>query len=260
MSAPRLGRQLALDLPMRAARGREAFFVSRANAAAVAMIDGWRGWPGGRLALIGPQGSGKTHLVHVWAEDSGAEIRRAADLANEDPVALAEAGAVAVEDADRIAQAPDPRAAEAALFHLHNRLAATGGALLVTGREAPARWALRTPDLASRLQALALARLAPPDDALLEALIVKLFRDRQVDISAAVPGFLAARIERSFAAAQAAVAAVDQAALRAHRRITRALAAEALGLTPEPPCAETPEEAAEPAAAPEERPPRAGRG
>lgn len=226
-----LPRQLALDLPARPARGREAFYVSSANAAAVALVDGWRGWPGGKLALVGPEGAGKTHLVQVWAAESGAVVRDARSLADEDPVALAEAGAAAVEDADRIAEAADPRAAEAALFHLHNRLAATGGALLVTGRDAPARWHVSTPDLASRLQSMPVARLDPPDDALFQALIVKLFADRQVEISPHVPPFLALRLERSFASAEAAVAAIDRAALGARKRITRGLAAQALGLS-----------------------------
>ena len=224
-------RQLPLALPTRAARGREAFFVSAANARAAALIDGWRDWPEGKLALIGPQGAGKTHLVHVWAREAGAEIIAAAALTAADPPALAAAGAVAVEDADRLAGlAPEARrAVETALFHLHNLLAAAGGALLVTGRAPPADWALSTPDLASRLAAATTARLDPPDDALLGALLVKLFADRQVAVRPELIEYLVLRIERSFAAAQRTVATLDVAAMAAKRPITRRLAAQALG-------------------------------
>jgi chromosomal replication initiation ATPase DnaA len=217
-------RQLAFELPVRPALGREDFFVSEANAAALAALDAWGHWPGGKMMLTGPEGAGKTHLAHVWAGLSGAAIVRAADLAGADVAALARAP-VAVEDADRIA---GDRAAEAALFHLHNLALAEGRALLVTARDAPGRWGLALPDLESRLQAAGHARLLPPDDALLTALLAKLFADRQLTPSPATLTYVMRRIDRSFAAAAAAVARLDQAALAAQRPLTRALAAEVL--------------------------------
>ena len=130
----------------------------------------------------------------------------------------------AVEDADRIRPA-DRGAAEEALFHLCNRLAA-GGSLLVTGREPPARWAIALPDLASRLGATAVARLDPPDDALLAAVLVKLFADRQLTVAPDLIRLLLGRMERSFAAAEAMVAALDRAGLARHRPVTARLASE----------------------------------
>jgi chromosomal replication initiation ATPase DnaA len=220
-------RQLAFDLPYREARGREDFFVSPANALALAAVEGWRGWPGGRLVLCGPPGSGKTHLVQVWqatlpapaAVVAGAALR-AADLP-----ALAACGAVAVEDAAAVA---GDLAAETALFHLHNLLAQGGGHLLVTAATPPRDWGLTLPDLASRMQGAALARLEAPDDALLSAVLAKQFADRQIAISPALIPYLVARMDRSMAAARDLVARLDAAALARGQAVTRALAATVL--------------------------------
>jgi chromosomal replication initiation ATPase DnaA len=216
--------QLVLDLARRPALGRADFFVSDGNALALAQVERWPDWPGGKLALIGPRGSGKTHLVHVWAARSGAAILRAGGLDGLDPGNLPPGGAVAVEDAD----AGLSEAAEAVLFHLHNRLAAGGGSLLVTGVEPPARWELRLPDLASRLRAAPVAVLEAPDDALLAAVLVKLFDDRQLAVPPEVVDFLLPRMERSFAAAERLVRRIDRLGLARRRAVTPRLAAEAL--------------------------------
>lgn len=217
-------RQLSFDLPVRTARRRGDFFVSGANAEALAMIEGWQGWPQRKLVLVGPEGAGKTHLVHVWAAQSGAAILPARDLPDADIPALA-AGAVAVEDCQAIA---GHAAAETAMLHLHNLALAEGRALLFTAASAPNHWPLTLPDLASRMQATAVARIAPPDDALLAAVLHKLFADRQLSPSPATVPYLARRIERSFAAARAITARLDAAALEQTRAITPALAREVL--------------------------------
>jgi chromosomal replication initiation ATPase DnaA len=217
-------RQLAFDLPARTALGREDFFVSPANAQAVAMIDGWRDWPARKLVLCGPRGAGKTHLAHVWAAQAGARIVAAGGLAQADIAALA-AAPVAVEDAGAVAGRPE---AEAALFHLHTLVLAVGHALMVTAAEPPRHWGLGLPDLASRMEAALLARLAPPDDALLAAVLAKLFADRQIAPAPDCVPYLARRIERTFEAARATVAAIDAQALAEGRKVTRALAAEVL--------------------------------
>jgi chromosomal replication initiation ATPase DnaA len=217
-------RQLSFDLPARTALGREDFFVSPANAQAVALIEGWHDWPSRKLLLAGPSGAGKTHLAHVWAGLSGARIVRAAALPGADISTLA-TGPVAVEDAHAIAR---DRAAEEALFHLHNLVLAEGHALLITAREAPALWGLGLPDLASRMAGTLMERLGPPDDALLAALLFKLFADRQLSPTPDTVPYLVRRIERSFDAAHEVVAALDARALDKGRAITRALAAEVL--------------------------------
>jgi chromosomal replication initiation ATPase DnaA len=224
--------QLAFDLPARPALGREAFFVAGPNRLALALVDRWPRWPERRLAVAGPPGAGKTHLAHVWAARSGAAILAAAALPGLDPAAVAADAALVVEDADR-PDAPEAgarRPAELALFHLANRLAAGGGSLLVTGREPPARWALGLPDLASRLAAAPVALIEPPDDALLAAVLVKLFADRGLLVGAEVIRFLVARIERSFGAAQAVVDRLDRLALARGRAVGLRLAADALAV------------------------------
>lgn len=220
-----MARQLTFDLPARAARGRAEFFVAPANALAVARIEEWRAWPAGKLALIGPEGSGKTHLAHVWSGLSGGPVLGASELAGTDLPTLAGRGAVAVEDVDRIA---GETGAETALLHLHNLLAECGGALLLTARCAPAAWRLGLPDLASRMQAAATAHLDPPDDALLAAVLVKLFADRQLAVPPALIAYLVTHMERSFAAAAEAVAAIDREALATGRTPGVRLAREVL--------------------------------
>ena len=76
------------------------------------------------------------------------------------------------------------------------------------------------------MRAIPVVTLSAPDDTLLRALIVKLAADRQLAVDEALVIFLANRIERSFAAARAAVARLDEEAMRRHRPVTRALAAE----------------------------------
>ncbi len=216
-------RQIPLDLPVRAARGRAQFYVSGSNEVAVRQVDDWRAWPGGRLALTGPEGAGKSHLAAVWADEAGAAAVSAAALPELDLRDLASGGAAAVEDADRLLD----EAGERALFHLHNLMDGTG-ALLVTGREAPARWPVRLPDLRTRLAALPVARIEPPDDRLMEALAVKLFADRQVAVEPELPRYLAQRAPRSHRALALAVEEIDRAALAAGLRPSRRVAGPVL--------------------------------
>ncbi|MFM2390956.1 MAG: hypothetical protein RLZZ437_2511 [Pseudomonadota bacterium] len=220
MSAERAGRQLAFDLPSKAAMRREDFFVTRANAVALAALDGWQDWPLGRMLLMGPAGAGKTHLARIWADAAGAAVVSALQLGTADLPALA-AGPVVVEDADRL-----PADAQPTLFHLHNMLA--GKHLLITAASPPRDWPLTLPDLASRMQAIPVTRLDAPDDALLTAVLVKLFADRQITVPANLIGYLTIRMDRSLHAAGQLVAALDAAALALGRPITRALAAEVL--------------------------------
>ena len=213
-------RQLTFDLPVRPALGRGDFFVSPANALAVAQIDIGT-WPGNKLLLVGPAGSGKSNLAQVWATECGAVILDARSLPETPP----EARAVVVEDADHIA---GDRDAETALFHLHNHVLSTGGRLMITGESAPRRWGITLPDLASRLEATTVAELLPPDDALLSAVLVKLFADRQITVSPSLIPWLVKRMDRSFEAAREMVSALDARALSKGKPISQAIAREVL--------------------------------
>lgn len=212
--------QLSFDLPVRPALGREAFFVSPANAMAVVMIENWDQWAGRKLALVGPAGSGKTHLAHVWAAASGARILSASDLPNADIPTLAQTP-VAVEDVPAIA---GDRAAEEALFHLHNLVLAEGRHLLVTADKPVLTWGLTLPDLLSRMQGTQSVTLDQPDDQLLTAVVAKMFADRQLMPSPETIAYMVSHMDRSFDAAGALVARIDRAALEQKRPVTRSLA------------------------------------
>jgi DnaA regulatory inactivator Hda len=213
--------QLPLDLGHRPALGRADFLVAPSNAAAVAWLDRWPLWPAPALALHGPAGSGKTHLAHVFAARAQARSIDAAALATEHvPALLGDAAAAIVDDAERAAAEP--------LLHLYNVLAERGGHLLLVARDAPARWPVALADLRSRLLACPAVAVAPPDEALIGALLVKLFADRQLVVGEEVLSYLTLRLERSFEEARRAVAALDEAALAEHRRITVPLARRVL--------------------------------
>jgi len=218
-------RQLAFELPVRAALGRDEFFVADPNRAALATIDDWQNWPGGKMVLSGPRGAGKTHLTHVWVDMAGATVVEAAGLAGRDIPELAQNGAIAVEDVDRAAGHSGD---EAALFHLHNLTLAEGGRLLMTGCGPASGWAIALPDLASRISGTGSASLAAPDDALLTAVMMKLFADRQITVPPNVLDYLVLRIERSFDAVHRTVDLLDRQALAEGRAVTRALAGELL--------------------------------
>jgi chromosomal replication initiation ATPase DnaA len=217
--------QLAIDLPHRPAYGRADFLVSECNAAALQWIERWPDWAKPVLVLHGAAGSGKSHLAHLWRARTGG-VLIAGDALSE-PDELARHRAVAVDEAER--------APERALLHLHNYLVEAGANLLVIAREAPANWPIVLPDLASRLRAAPAIAIAPPDDALLAAILVKHFADRQVRVAPAVIGFLVRRMERSGAAAGALADRLDRLALRAGRPITLSLARRALADLAEPP-------------------------
>ena len=215
-------RQLAFALPHAESLGRDNFLEGPANAAALALIDGWPDWPNRVMLLVGPEGSGKSHLAAIWAEQAGARSTSAHALTVADvPGALA-TGALVVDDLKP--QQFDERA----LFHLLNLTREEEAYVLITAREPPSALAIELRDLRSRLRAIPTVLLLPPDDQLFRALIVKFCADRQMVVDEAVVSFLATRIERSFAAARQAVELLDTEALRLGRPVTRALAAELL--------------------------------
>ncbi len=225
-------RQLPLDLdwPRKRALTRADFVEGACNAEALAAVEDRGGWRDGRLAICGDEGCGKTHLAAIWAAREGARFIDAAALEPRGVRAVAALGAVVVEDVDRrLPAAPDRRAAEEALMHLFNLMGERGGRMLFTGRDGPARWPVRLPDLASRLSLPPVFRVGRPDDTLLSHLFLKLFADRDIVLDPRVASYLALRAERSFRAVQATVDALDRYSMGEKRPVTIGLAKEVFG-------------------------------
>lgn len=219
---PARRRQLTLDLSRPPAYSVADFLPAPCNEEAIGWIDRWPAWPGLALALVGPAASGKSHLAHIFAEKSGSAVVAAAELTPDNIPDIADDHGVVVEDADRGVD-------ETALFHLFNLQKEQGKALLLTGRDAPNRWSMALPDLSSRLATLPVASIGSPDDFLLEALLVKLFADRQLRIGPDVIAYALPRIDRSFAAIHDLAEKLDKAALESGRAVTVPLVRTVLG-------------------------------
>jgi chromosomal replication initiation ATPase DnaA len=213
-------RQLVLALDHSVSFARDDFLRGPSNTAAFTLIDQWPDWPDRIVALIGSEGSGKSHLAAIWAEATGARILSAKLLSVTDPPAALATGALVVEDLE--ATSFDERA----LFHLINLAREERAYVLFTARTTPTNFPFTIRDLVSRLRAIPVVTLSAPDDALLRALIVKLATDRQIAVDDELVNYLANRIERSFEAARIAVQRLDEEAMRQHRPVTRALAIE----------------------------------
>jgi ATPase involved in DNA replication initiation len=215
-------RQLAFALPHAESLTRDNFLEGPANAAGLALVDSWPEWPNRIMLLVGPEGSGKSHLAAIWAEEAGARSTTAHALtAAAVPGALA-TGALVVEDLK------SGDFDERALFHLMNLAREDEASVLITARVPPSAFQFELRDLRSRLRAVPTVSLLPPDDQLFRALIVKFCADRQMAVDEAVVSYLTTRIERSYAAVRQAVELLDTEALRLGRPVTRALAAELL--------------------------------
>lgn len=212
-----MARQLRLGLGRPTSYDRDAFVRGPSNAQAWAALEAWPAWHGGCLVLVGPEGVGKSHLAHVWAEQAKAvTLDRAAP-----DVAAAAGRPVLLEDVDR--GAPDE-----ALFHLINLAAREGGGLLLTARATPTAWPTALPDLRSRLNALFVAEIGPPDDQVLEGVLEKFFRERSIRPPREVYAYLLRRMERSIPGAREIVRKLDEGVDGEARPISRVLAREIL--------------------------------
>ncbi len=215
--------QLALAFDHRPAFGREDFLVAPSNAEAMSWVDSWPEWPARAVVVYGPAGSGKSHLAQTWRLRTGArELPAAAISVDGLDVQMDAADAFVVEDVDL--GRPD----EKALFHFLNLLGERAKWALFTAREAPARWSAALPDLASRLRALPAIGIAPPDEGLVEAVLVKHLADRQLRVAPEVVRYVAVRLERSLGAVARIASALDTASLARQRPLTIPLARDVM--------------------------------
>ena len=223
---PNSPHQLVLDLPNRSALGLEDFMVSISNNDAVLMIDSWPAWPHQAIVLLGPEGAGKTHLANVWRLSSNANLMQARDIDDEWVRAYDGSSPLVVEDFDQ------GEINEQALFHLLNLAKERAFHILFTARTEPGALSITLPDLNSRMRALPVVTILPPDDVLLQTLLIKLFDDRQLPISPAAVKYLARHMERSTGMAAQLVDAVDRAAWETTgsrvKRISRDMVADVM--------------------------------
>ncbi len=218
-------RQLLLRFEHRPSLAGDDFYVADANRTAVMWIDRWPDWPTPALAIYGPAGCGKTHLAHVFLARTGGRRVSTADLLARSPHDLIEGvSACVVDDADALVGAGHQRP----LLHLYNTVKETGHHMLITGRQPPSRWTVGLADLRSRLNAAAAIAITEPDDMVMQAVLVKLFSDRQLKVDADVLSLMVTRMERSFAAARDLVVRVDEEALKTRRNITVSLVSRIL--------------------------------
>lgn len=212
-------KQLTFDLPLDPRYGREDFLVGPANEAAYGLVEAWPDWPDTVLLLQGPAGSGKSHLASIWATRAHAWTVSAGTLQADQVTHLVSNGALVIEDVD----CPAGRD-ESSLFHLLNLARERKCPVMITGAGPVDGFGLKVADLRSRLRLAPRVEILPPDDALLRAVIVKLFVDRQIVVDLAVVEAIALRIDRSLASARDVVAELDRDALGRGRRITKPLA------------------------------------
>jgi chromosomal replication initiation ATPase DnaA len=215
-------KQLPLDLPIETRLEAEDFLVSPSNEAAYHLIDQWPNWTDRVFLLTGPEASGKSHLAAIWAKRAKAWTEKASDIKLDHVPHLVSSGALVIENCDQ------GGVDEHALFHLINAARERGTFVLLTARSGPDQWGLKTPDVVSRLRLAPEGKLASPDDALLGAVLVKLFVDRQLVIDTTMIDFIKSRIVRSIAAARDFVQQLDREGLARGKPITKALASQLL--------------------------------
>jgi len=209
-----LQRQHVLDMPIRSARGRHDFIVSKSNEEAILWLDSWPEWPMQGLVICGPHGSGKTHLGCLWKDQSnaievkGSEVSEVLEIVRENEQVLT----CFVDDADT--------ANPERLLHLFNHMYSNGGYLLLTAKKPPAAWQLPLPDLMSRLKSLPISEIGLPDDDLLKGILFKMFDDKQVLVNSDLINFIVSRMNRSYGSALEIVERLNEESLSKKRAIT----------------------------------------
>lgn len=191
--------QIALPLDWPEDERDDEFILSDANAAVTRHLEHWALWPVPVTILTGPRKSGRSLVGRLFARKTGGRL---------------------LDDAWR--------ADEEAIFHAWNAAMATHRPLLIIADVPPPEWAIRLPDLASRLTATPRIAILPPDDALLRALLERGLARRGLAAPPQLVGWLASRIERSYVGIIAAIDALDRASLSRQHRLTVPLAREAL--------------------------------
>ncbi len=223
-----INEQLIFNLNGKCGVGLENFFISKSNELAVNVVKNWKEWPTKKLLLIGPPGSGKSHLAEFWAEEVGADKISIGDIGDFDIVRLSEKRGLLIDNIDKLATLSftHQRIVEEKLFYLLNLTMQTSCYFMMTSSTALSSWGLKLPDAISRLKTGVTAELFPPDDKLLVAVMLKQFDDKQIKVSPEFISFVSKRISRSFDSIREFVDLIDKLSLKRKRDITIPIASE----------------------------------
>jgi len=198
--------QYALTLALPPVFTADTFVVSGCNHQAWQWVENWPNWQA--LLLYGPEGSGKSHLGHIWAARSQAVTVNGADIGLIEPGS----GNWLIEDIGQAAERP--------LLHLFNYVREHGGSLIMTARSPAPGLPFTLPDLTSRLAALPSVAIGQPDDEVLRGAIRKQFSDRQMKVEEDVILYILPRMQRSLLKAKELVELLDASALAEGKSIT----------------------------------------
>jgi chromosomal replication initiation ATPase DnaA len=210
------GHQLPLPFRHQPTFDAADFVPDTSNAEALTWLDRTGDWPDNRLLLWGEPGCGKTHLLHMWSTRTGATLVTGPSLKGLPD--LPSPNGIAIDDADHTAE-------ETALLHTLNAARDLGVPVLLASGIPPARWAIRLPDLASRLRAITAVRIAPAEPPLLRALFRRLLADRQLRVDEDMQDWLLKFLPASPGRLRDAVAQLEQALAGPGVRLSRALVA-----------------------------------
>ena len=204
--------------------------ANRCNEKALRAVEMWPEWPFFALVVYGPQGSGKSHLAHVFAEHAASCTERPFPvlIINAQEINNKNVARIHQENPCLVVENLTPRANNEALFHLFNLYQNEGGYILFTAEDAPARMRFKLPDLQSRLNMVPTIAIEEPDDEMLTMLVVKMFNDRQIMISPEVLNYIIRNMQRSFSYARRLVEEVDMISLARKRAVTVPLVKEAM--------------------------------
>ena len=217
-----MNEQLVLGLSLKEALEKEDFFISSSNLEAVTLLDNTDRWGSGVLLLVGPKGSGKTHLSLVWCKENKAKHLNLETILQEMEKGLNH-DLVCVEDIDIIENAERPKKSkiEEGIFHLINSVGSRGGKLLISSSKMPNALSIGLKDLESRLQSFSKTNIKEPDDRLVMALLLKYFNDRQIHIKHSNLTYIATRINRTYSSIYEFVNYIDHKSLVLNTKLTR---------------------------------------
>lgn len=215
-------KQLPIDFAHKVFYERQDFMIAKSNIEAIKLVDSWPNWMNFAVCIYGHEGCGKTHLAHIFTEN----VYRKTNLPYKIPMVKAQyirldnVHKLFEENKCLVVENLNEDINEEAIFHLYNLYRNEGGFILFTSLQAPARMDFKLPDLQSRLNSMPAVEIKEPDSELLSAVIIKLFNDRQINISPEIISYISNNAQRSFAYIKKLVAEADSISISRKRAVS----------------------------------------